>query len=243
MTTDRVHYSLDGRIGIIRLDDGKANAMQGELFDQLGKALDRAEADKVSALIITGREKFFSGGLDLKALPMLKKDELTKTLAAFPVLMQRVFLFPAPVICASNGHALAGGMVLYLMGDVRIAVDNDAHKYGLNETAIGLPLPSWVVATCAQTIPHRYHMDMMVHARVMPPKETHRREVTQELVASADDLMPKAMEKAKELSKLIPAAYIATKLRLRKPPVDIANARAAEEVSGFLSTGPFANLK
>jgi len=240
---ERIHYSLEGKTGIIRMDDGKANAMQGEFFLQMTAALEKAEADKVSALIITGREKFFSGGLDLKALPMLKKDELIKTLEGFPVAMQKVFLFPAPVICAGGGHALAGGMVLYLMGDIRIAVDDDNHKYGLNETAIGLPLPSWVIATCGQSIPHRYHMDMMVHARVMTPKEAHRRDVAQELVPSAADLMPKALEKAKELGRLMQPAYTTTKRRLRKPLLDEALKRGADEMSGFLTTGPFANIK
>ncbi len=240
---ERVHYSAEGKIGVIRLDDGKANAMQGELFSQLGMALDRAESEKVSALVITGREKFFSGGLDLKALPMLKKEELITTLSAFPVLMQRIFLFPVPVICASGGHALAGGMVMYLMGDYRIAVKDDSHKYGLNETAIGLPLPSWVVATCQQTIPHRYHMDMMVHAKVMPPSETFRRDVTQELVNSPAELLPRAVEKARELSRLIQPAYSTTKVRLRKPLLEAAAAKADQEMSGFLTTGPFANIK
>ncbi len=240
---ERIHYSTEGRIGIIRMDDGKANAMQGEFFVQMSAALEKAEADKVTALIITGREKFFSGGLDLKALPMLKKDELIKTLEGFPVAMQKVFLFPAPVICAGSGHALAGGMVLYLMGDIRIAVDDDGHKYGLNETAIGLPLPSWVLATCGQTIPHRYHTDMMIHARVITPKEALRRDVTQELVPAAADLMPKALEKARELSKLLQPAYKTTKWRLRRPALDEALKRGADEMSGFLSGGPFANIK
>ena len=77
--TERVHYEERGAVAILRLDDGKANAMQLAWCDEVHKALDRAEAAGVRAIVLLGRRGFFSGGLDLKVLPSLSLRDLRET--------------------------------------------------------------------------------------------------------------------------------------------------------------------
>lgn len=235
----RIHYEQQESIGIIRMDDGKANAMQGEFFAQMQDALTQAEADEVRALVITGRERFFSGGLDLKVLPFMEKTALKTVLGDFARVMQRVFLFPAPVVCAAGGHTLAGGMILYLAGDTRIAVQNDGFRFGLNEVAIGVPFPRWLVAQCSMGVPPQYHTQVLLQAEVMTPAATFVRGITQALVPSGDDLLSMAMARAMELALLDPVAYRITKQRLRETALAGCAAMSEGELDDFSSMGPF----
>ena len=59
-------------------------------------------------------------------------------------LMQRLYMSPQPIIMACEGHAVAGGAVLLLTADERIGIQGD-HKLGLNEVAIGMPLPVAII--------------------------------------------------------------------------------------------------
>lgn len=239
--SQKIFFEPDGNLGVIRMDDGKANAMQDEFFDQLMAALDEAEKAKSRALIVTGRERFFSGGLDLKVLPALGPEKLKTTTGKLAASMERLFLFPTPVIAASQGHNLAGGLILYCTADHRIALDDDSHKYGLNETANGIPLGGVVMAVAQYSIPPAHHTDMILHAHVTTAKDTLAKGLTQELAATPAELLEKAKTKAKELMRLNPVAYRATKLNLRRPAIEAA--KAAQREMGGAGANPFAGLQ
>jgi enoyl-CoA hydratase len=117
---ERVHYRCDDGLGRIHLDDGRANAIQAAWLAELNAALDTAASDASRAIVLTGRPGFFSGGLDLKVLPRLAPDALRETTDAFMATMRRAFLFEKPIVAASAGHAIAGGMMLMLCADVRL---------------------------------------------------------------------------------------------------------------------------
>ena len=140
----RVHVERNDNVATITMNDGKANVLNKEFFDQFQAILAELEADdSVTAVILTGQAKFFSAGLDLKTLPAMSKAELMPILKQFSDLTLDLFGFPKPVVAAVNGHALAGGCVLLLCCDRRLVVDQGA-KIGLNEIAIGLALPAFV---------------------------------------------------------------------------------------------------
>jgi enoyl-CoA hydratase len=205
----------------------------------MNHALDQAQDDGARALVITGRDRFFSGGLDLKTLPILEKPVLKSVLKEFAQVMQRVFLFPSPVVCAAGGHALAGGMVLYLAGDVRIAVSDDTFRMGLNEVAIGVPFPRWLAAQCALSIPSRYQTRLLLHAEVMAPEVSFVHGITHALANSNEALLPMALSRAEELACLDPAAYRITKLRLRGPILEGCAEMSPEELDEFAGSRPF----
>ena len=68
MSNEVVHYTLDESIAVIRLDDGKVNALSHAVLDGLGAALDRAEKDDAKAVVLAGREGRFSAGFDLSVM-------------------------------------------------------------------------------------------------------------------------------------------------------------------------------
>ena len=226
--TARIHYeSESATVASIRLDDGKANAMQSEFFDELHRALDRAEAEPVSAVVLSGRPGFFSGGLDLKVLPELGPAELRAVTAAFAEAMHRVFLFPKPVVAASAGHAIAGGMMLYLAADLRIAVDLPEPRYGLNEATTGIPLLGGTAGLCQSAIPREHQTELILHGRLLDAAESRARGIIHELVDSPDLLLARARARAETLSDLDLPAYRLNKRIVREPYWEEASRAAA----------------
>src|SRR5882724_3673609 len=107
-----------GEIAVLRMDDGKANAMNPDFFAALEKAV--GESAGARALVLTGSRSFFSGGLDLPFLAAQPRGRLEEIYDLLHGVMMRLFLHPAPVVAAINGHAIAGGCILAFQSDVRL---------------------------------------------------------------------------------------------------------------------------
>jgi len=226
--TDPIHYEKRGPVARIGLDDGKANAMSVPWFEALSAALDRAEADGAGALVIAGRAGFFSGGLNLKLLPTLSKDELRHLSETFARTMLRVHGLGLPTVAAVTGHAIAGGAVLAMACDARVLTDG-AFKLQLNEVAIGIPMPRWMAFIASSVVPSHLVTDALLHARAYAPAEALALGM-----ASAVEKAPEAAEAAafalaERLALLPRAAYAESKRRLRGDGAERALAALKEE--------------
>jgi len=138
MSDGLVTFELREGVAIVQMDDGKVNALSHDMLAALTKALDRAE-EEASALVLLGRPGRFCAGFDLKTMTA-SPDSAIGLLSSGCDLMMRLYGFDLPVVIACSGHAIAGGALLTLCGDVRIGVSGD-FKIGLNEVAIQMPLP------------------------------------------------------------------------------------------------------
>jgi len=127
---------------IIQLDDGKANALSFAMWEQINKALDKAEAAG-KVVIIAGRPGKFSAGFDLSVMGQ-GGDAMIKLMRTGVETARRLLEFPTPVVAAASGHALAMGALLLLSTDYRIGIHGN-YKIGLNEVAIGMTLPHFGV--------------------------------------------------------------------------------------------------
>src|SRR4030095_13470825 len=132
---EAVAYSAREGIAEIVLDDGKVNAMSAPFFDGLNAALDRAEGGDCSAVVVVGRPGYFSAGLNVKVLPTLQPDEITRTLVPSGRTLRRGGPFPRPTVAAVTGHGVAGGALLAFACDRRFVADG-AFRIQVNETAV-----------------------------------------------------------------------------------------------------------
>jgi len=226
-----VEYIRHDSIAEIRIDDGKVNAMSPDFFDELNAALDRADAEKPGAVVLAGRAGYFSAGLDVKLVPTLAPDELTRTLHAFGHTLLRVWSFPIPTVAAVTGHAIAGGLFLSFACDLRI-VAQGAMRLQANEHAIGLPLPSWALAIAESAVPVTSFTEVMLHARPFSPDEALARGFVTAL-APADDVVTRAHEAAAGLAALSQPAYARSKRRIRSRALAWATPLIPEEMTGF----------
>ncbi len=127
----------DGGVGLITLDRPDAlNALNGDLMTEMAAALDDFEADDaIGAMVITGSEKAFAAGADIKAM----KDQSYMDMFMSDFLggpWQRPATCRKPVIAAVAGFALGGGCELAMMCDIIIAGDNA--KFGQPEINLGI---------------------------------------------------------------------------------------------------------
>src|SRR6266567_6223635 len=110
-----VSYRLEGSVATITMDDGKVNCLSMRMLTELNAALDRAMADR-AVVVLTGRPGVFSAGLDLPVLRAGGAAAFAMLRAGFE-LAARILSFPAPVLVACTGHAVAMGAFLLLSGD------------------------------------------------------------------------------------------------------------------------------
>ena len=212
-----------GGVAVLRMDDGKANAIQDRFLADLERALDGAAG--ASALVLTGARKIFSAGLDLPALASLPREAIGGLMRDFHRTMLRVFLWPAPVVSAVNGHAFAGGCVLAMQADRRVMAEGDT-KIGINEVRLGLPLPAIVVETFRAQLSPGSLATAALEGKLFTPREAEKAGIVDEVVPAAD-LERRAAELARALAEG-GAAFGAIKAMLRRPAAD-ALARQSEE--------------
>jgi enoyl-CoA hydratase len=217
---DTIRYAARENVAEITIDDGKLNVMTLGFFNDLTAALARAETERVRAVVIAGRPGAYSAGLNLKVIPNLPPAEFNETMMAFARTMLRVFTFPIPTVAAVTGHAIAGGALLAFGCDLRHAAEGQS-KLQLNETAIGLTLPSWAIAIGHSAIPQRWHTEAILHARAYSPREALERGMV-DAVAPAERLGEQAWAAAKGLTALHPEAYAGSKARHRAAAVQWA---------------------
>lgn len=205
-----LHIQRHDDVAEIRLDRPPANALDQQLVERLLGALDSAQTGGARALILTGRPGMFSGGLDVPALIDCKRPEIEGFWQQFFLLMCRLASCPVPVIAALSGHAPAGGAVLALQCDYRIAAEGN-FKIGLNEVQVGLPVPGTILLALEQVIGPRLARRIATRGTLLPMAEALAIGLIDELV-DPDSLLPTALIRAQELLALPPVAMNTTRL-------------------------------
>jgi enoyl-CoA hydratase len=206
-----VTYRQGDSITTITMDDGKMNALSPEMLSQLNDAFDRAERDRC-AVILTGRAGAFSGGFDLRVLRGGGPDAYGMVRTGF-VLAERILSFPAPVVVACTGHAIAMGAFLVLSGDYRVGAAGE-YKIGANEVAIGITMPFFGVEICRQRLAPAHFNRAVINAEIYRPEDAVAAGFLDRIVP-ASDLQVVARTIAADLARLDMGVHTATKLRAR----------------------------
>ncbi|MEZ7848145.1 MAG: 3-hydroxyacyl-CoA dehydrogenase NAD-binding domain-containing protein [Polaromonas sp.] len=128
-----VDYDLHGTVAVLTLNNPPVNGLGHALRNGILAGLDRALTDPaVIAIVLTGGEKIFSGGADIKEFGTPK----SATAPNLPDVIRALESATKPVVAAIAGHALGGGLELALGCHFRVA-KNDA-TLGLPEVKLGL---------------------------------------------------------------------------------------------------------
>lgn len=223
-----MEYTLDNGVSRVVMDDGKANALNDAWCDGIDAALDRAAADRAGALVLAGRPGVFSAGIDLG---LLRSDDASARAASLTRVARtvlRLWLAPLPTVAAVTGHAMAGGAVLALACDRRLAVDVDA-KVGLNETALGLVMPTWALVVTRAGVRAERLTEVMLSARLYTPADAVATGIVEECV-DPDLFEMRVDEVARGLTALPTRAYAGTKRMLRGADAALAESRVDEEM-------------
>src|SRR5262249_1196518 len=118
-----------------------ASAMNLELTEDIATLFQGLGQDKsVRSVILTGHGKSFCAGVDLKVVPNFDDVHQRRMVNAINPAFYHVYSCSVPVVGAINGHAIAGGLVLALCCDWRIAAKTQ-FLAGVTEVRVGVPYP------------------------------------------------------------------------------------------------------
>ena len=203
-----------GRVSVLTLEHGKANAFDLELCRGVVSVLDEMIRDGASAVVITGTGKIFSAGVDLFRVLDGGRDYVAEFLPALDDAMAAVVGFPKPLVAAVNGHAIAGGCVVACACDHRVAAAGGG-RIGVPELAVGVPFPTLAFELVRGGAP-RAVRDLIFNARTVEMEEARELGVVDRLV-DGDDLLDAACEAAERLARLPREAFALTKRQLWEP--------------------------
>ena len=204
-------------IALIRMDDGKANAINFDMLVALNSALDTAEAN-AKAIVLTGRDGRFSGGFDLNAFASLGADGVYKLLDAGAELLLRLYGGALPVVAACNGHAIAMGVFILHACDSRIGTAGD-YKIGANEAITGMNLPIFAMELARDRLNPSHLTRAMIQGFIYNPEGAVEAGYL-DMLAEAGAVEAKAIAVAGQLAQLPAPAYAWNKAAIRKPTLD-----------------------
>ncbi|MEO8706633.1 MAG: crotonase/enoyl-CoA hydratase family protein [Kofleriaceae bacterium] len=223
-------YSLEHKVAVIQMDDGKANALSVAMIEALIAALGRAEQE-ASAVVLAGRPERFCAGFDLRVM-MSGPAAATELLRAGSELLLRLYGATLPLVIACTGHALAGGALVVLTGDYRIG-GAGAFKIGLNEVAIGLPVPVLAMELARDRLAASELGHATLGARIYDPEQAVAAGYL-DAVVPAGDVITRATTEATRLGALSNTAYRATKARLRGRTIDYIRTNMDADLKSLL---------
>lgn len=212
-----VSIELRGAVALIRMDDGKANAINFEMIAALNDAVDQAEAG-AKAIVLAGREGRFSGGFDLKAFASLGPDGVYKLLDAGAELLVRLYGHPLPVVAACTGHAIAMGTFILHACDTRIGAAGD-FKIGANETINGMNLPIFALELSRDRLNPVHLTRALAQAFIYNPQGAVEAGYL-DMTTPPDAVVDQAVTIADQLGALPGAAYAYNKIAIRKATLD-----------------------
>jgi enoyl-CoA hydratase len=189
-----------GKVQLITLNRPEAmNALSPELMTELSEVLSQSEDNPdVAVVVITGGEKAFAAGADIKAMKdmtymqMYQGDFITKN-------WERITTFRKPTIAAVAGFALGGGCELAMMCDFILAADNA--KFGQPEINLGILPGAGGTQRLTRFIGKSKAMEMVLTGRMMDAQEAERSGLVSRVVPLAE-LREEALKVAEKISQM-----------------------------------------
>ena len=208
MTTETIIVERRGRVGIVRLNRPQAlNALNATLRNELLGAVEAFDADAdVGCILITGSDKAFAAGADIKE--MADKSYIDIFRADYAADYERLARVRKPVIAAVAGFALGGGCELAMMCDLIIAADNA--KFGQPEIKLGIIPGIGGTQRLARAVGKAKAMDLILTGRMMDAAEAERSGLVARVVPAAR-LMEEALKVAETIAAMSQPSLLAAK--------------------------------
>lgn len=200
MAYEMILVETRGAVGLITLNRPKAlNALCDQLMVELGGALRAFDADEaVGAIVLTGSEKAFAAGADIKEM----KDKGFIDVVADDFIGNRwetVLTIRKPVIAAVAGFALGGGCELAMMCDFILAADTA--KFGQPEINLGVIPGAGGTQRLTRAVGKSKAMEMILTGRMMDAEEAERAGLVSRIVPAAT-LVEEAVKVAERIGTL-----------------------------------------
>ena len=218
-----------GGVRLLTLDRPPANALDEQLLADLDRVLAAAANDaSVRAVVLTGAGPFFCAGFDLSS-PRRDEAAARRLRDLYRTAHVRLLTLPTPTVAMVAGHAIAGGLVLALACDYRLALDGD-YRIGLNEVAIGASYPKVAFEIVLLRLAHARASELLLGAALYPASQAIRLGIADELLP-ADRLEETVLRRAARLGAFPREAYAHTKAALVAEAVERVERETEDEAA------------
>lgn len=202
-----------GEILELRLERPPVNALHHPLVQELNAAVEAAPRQGAKAIVISGAPGMFSAGLDVAFLLAQDQAGMQRFWKDFFGMLRSVATSPIPIVAAMTGHSPAGGAVISIFCDYRIAAQG-RFKIGLNEVQVGLPVPRVILGGLTRIVGVRQAERLAVRGMLVSPDEALAVGLVDQVV-TPEEVIPKAIEWCRETLKLPQSALHVTRDSLR----------------------------
>jgi len=208
MAFETIILEKKGKVGLVTLNRPDAlNALNSQVIEELGAALDELEADaKIGCIVITGSERAFAAGADIKE--MQSKTFVEAYTEDFLSSWGRVESCRKPVIAAVAGYALGGGCELAMMCDFILAADTAV--FGQPEINLGVMPGAGGTQRLTRFVGKSKSMEMSLTGRRMKADEAESSGLVSRVVP-ANELIDEAMKVAESIASNSAPAVMMTK--------------------------------
>ena len=230
MTYTSILVETRGRVGLITLNRPQAmNALNNQLLREMMDALEAFDQEEgIGAMVITGNEKAFAAGADIKEMVDKTKQQVMDQdhIAVFG----RIRTIRKPVIAAVSGWALGGGCEVALSCDMIIA--SDSAKFGQPEINLGVIPGAGGTQRLVRVVGKALTMEMILNNRILSAQEALQYRLVNRVV-SVSDYLNDAMKLAEEIASRAPLAVQAAKRMINQAYERFLTDGLAEEKQVF----------
>jgi enoyl-CoA hydratase/carnithine racemase len=233
---ENIRCEIDGRILVVTLARGKANALNSKMIDELTGAVSQARSDSGirGVVIASASPRFFSAGFDVAEVFGYDRPKMHEFFGNFIGLYEGLYRLPKPVVAAIGGHAYAGGAVLGLTADYRVMAVGD-YGFALNEINLGIALPPGIIRMAIDAVGYRNACELLLTGKSVFPNESPGIGLASTVVKPIL-LVDRALEVARELGDKAPGAFAAIKTKLRALAGSAAATTDRQELDRFLDS-------
>jgi len=172
-------------------------------------------------VLVVGEGDAFSAGLNLKEVASLDAAGMERFLGLLDDMIDALFGHEGPMVACVNGHAIAGGCVIALCADLRVAADDPKIRIGLNEVALGLEFPPKIMKLARHRLSRHQVERALLEAGLYDPRRAVELGFVDEVAA---DPLPRAGALLDVLAAHPRPIYVSTKRTLRDGAVALTDA-------------------
>jgi enoyl-CoA hydratase len=230
MSYEMIHTEIRSRVGLITLNRPKAlNALNNQLMDEVMNALeDFDRQEEVGAMVITGNEKAFAAGADIKEMADKSVSEMRDR--DYTAVFDRIRSIRKPVIAAVSGWALGAGCEVALSCDMIVA--SEAAKFGQPEITIGVIPGAGGTQRLTRAVGKAIAMEMILNNRTLNAQEAYQFGLVNRVVP-VDSYLDEALKLAEEIASRAPLAVRAAKKMINQVYEESLSTGLAEEKQEF----------
>jgi len=231
---DTLQIAVNDRLAIITLDRGRSNPLNHQMVKELTACIKELVADdSVGGVILTGKEGFFSSGIDLIEAYDYNEEQIRSFWVDFLVMQSTLAAFKKPMVAAISGHSPAGGCIVAVCCDYRVMAEGK-FIIGLNEIPVGIIVPGSVFNLYAFWLGQRKAYQYLMEGKLLNVNEALEVELIDE-ICPPESIISHAEKKIRAYMQMDPVTWGQSKMNLRKDLLAKLNSDQTETLNKMLA--------